>query len=103
MVTSRSVPQQMEQMLSARAGHDRFALRILQIGHVKVFSSTSAEWTKDYATLSRPAQGGDERLWARHGVACVGRPHHSGTLDSLVELLQRRFSKGVVEAILNWA
>ena len=39
MVTSRSVPQQMEQMLSARAGHSRFALRLLQIGHTKVFSS----------------------------------------------------------------
>jgi hypothetical protein len=41
MVTSRSVPQQMEQMLSTRAGHCRFALRLLQIGHVKVFSSNS--------------------------------------------------------------
>jgi hypothetical protein len=38
MLTSRSVPQQMEQMLSARAGHNRFALRLLQIGQAKVFS-----------------------------------------------------------------
>jgi hypothetical protein len=41
MVTSRSVPQQIEQMLSARAGHCRAALRLLQIGHIKVFSSNS--------------------------------------------------------------
>jgi hypothetical protein len=40
MLTSRSVPQQIEQMLSARAGHSRFALRLLHIGHAKVFSST---------------------------------------------------------------
>jgi hypothetical protein len=38
MLTSRSVPQQMEQILSARAGHSRFAFRLLQIGHAKVFS-----------------------------------------------------------------
>jgi hypothetical protein len=36
MVTSRSVPQQIEQILSARAGHCCFALRLLQIGHAKV-------------------------------------------------------------------
>jgi hypothetical protein len=41
MVTSRSVPQQMEQMLSARAGHSRFTLRLLQIGHTKFFSLIS--------------------------------------------------------------
>jgi hypothetical protein len=41
MVTSLSVPQQIEQILSARAGHSRFALRLLQIGHGKVFSSNS--------------------------------------------------------------
>jgi hypothetical protein len=35
MVTSRSVPQQMEQMLSARAGHIRFTGRLLQMGHAK--------------------------------------------------------------------
>jgi hypothetical protein len=38
MLTSRSVPQQIEQMLSARAGHSRFALRLLQMGQTKVFS-----------------------------------------------------------------
>jgi hypothetical protein len=43
MVTSRSVPQQIEQMLSARAGHNRLALRLLQMGHVKVFSCNSSE------------------------------------------------------------
>ena len=40
MVTSRSVPQQIEQMLSARAGHNRFAFRLLQIGHVNGDSSS---------------------------------------------------------------
>jgi hypothetical protein len=39
MVTSRSVPQQIEQMFSARDGHSRFALRLLQIGHAKIFTS----------------------------------------------------------------
>jgi hypothetical protein len=38
MVTSRCSPQQIEQMLSARAGHSRFTLRLLQIGQTKVFS-----------------------------------------------------------------
>ena len=41
MVTSRSVPQQIEQMVSARAGHNRLAFRLLQIGHVNVFSCNS--------------------------------------------------------------
>jgi hypothetical protein len=43
MVTSRSVPQQIEQMVSARAGHNRLAFRLLQIGHVNVFSCGDAE------------------------------------------------------------
>jgi hypothetical protein len=43
MVTSRSVPQQIEQMLSARAGHNRLAFRLLQIGHVNVFSCGDSE------------------------------------------------------------
>jgi len=33
------VPQQIEQILSDRAGHSRFGLRLLQIGHAKIFSS----------------------------------------------------------------
>jgi hypothetical protein len=48
MVTSRSVPQQIEQMLSARAGHRRFALRLLQIGQVKTFSSVLEEKIMPY-------------------------------------------------------
>jgi len=35
MVTSRSVAQQTEQMLSVRAGQNRFAFRFLQMGQVK--------------------------------------------------------------------
>jgi hypothetical protein len=38
MVTSRSVPQQMEQMLSARAGHSRLAFRFWQIGQINIYS-----------------------------------------------------------------
>jgi hypothetical protein len=38
MVTSRSVPQQTEQMLSARAGHSRFTLRLLQMGQANGLS-----------------------------------------------------------------
>jgi hypothetical protein len=46
MVTSRSVPQQTVQMLSARAGQSRFALRFSQIGHAKVHScSRRSEFT----------------------------------------------------------
>jgi hypothetical protein len=36
MVTSRSVPQQIEQIFSVRAGQNRFALRLLQIGQTKL-------------------------------------------------------------------
>jgi hypothetical protein len=36
MVTSRSVPQQTEQIVSALAGQNRFALRFWQIGQVNL-------------------------------------------------------------------
>jgi hypothetical protein len=37
MDTSRSVPQQIAQMLSPRAGQNLFALRLLQIGQIKAW------------------------------------------------------------------
>jgi hypothetical protein len=55
MVTSRSVPQQTEHIVSARAGHDRLAFRLLQIGQVNVFSTNDSE-TKIMPQM-RPAVG----------------------------------------------
>jgi hypothetical protein len=36
MDTSRSVPQQMEQIVSPRAGQNRFALRFWQMGQITI-------------------------------------------------------------------
>jgi hypothetical protein len=41
MVTSRSVPQQTEQIVSALAGQNRFALRFWQIGQVNLDTPSS--------------------------------------------------------------
>jgi hypothetical protein len=41
MVTSRSVPQQTEQIVSALAGQNRFALRFWQMGQVNLDTPNS--------------------------------------------------------------
>jgi len=43
MLTSRSVPQHTAQMLSPRAGQNRFALRFWQIGQVNGFSPETSK------------------------------------------------------------
>src|SRR5579871_2688184 len=53
MVTSRSVPQQIAQIVSDRPGHPRLALRLLQIGQIKSFSLIQE--TKIMPQMARPS------------------------------------------------
>jgi hypothetical protein len=57
MVTSRSVPQQTEQIVSALAGQNRFALRFWQIGQVNLDTPRSKE-LYDYPAPKDNTQSG---------------------------------------------
>jgi hypothetical protein len=57
MVTSRSVPQQTEQIVSALAGQNRFALRFWQIGQVNLDTPSSKE-LYDYPAPKDNTQSG---------------------------------------------
>jgi hypothetical protein len=91
MVTSRSVPQQMEQMLSARAGHRRFGLRLLQIGHAKVFSLNSGtkimpHFRSGLTTGSKQCAEGSRQAWELREQAQLGPDRRGrGFLSSRVD------------------
>jgi hypothetical protein len=75
----------MEQMLSARAGHSRFALRLLQIGQVKFFSSNSAN--KIMPHFRRGLLAKDLRLTIRSGGKLAAPPANLLPASTEVEKL----------------
>lgn len=74
MVTSRSVPQQMVQIVSALAGQKRFALRFWQIGQSKYFSLSSRGRTGDDDCIGGPASSAPTTIKYCRGAPWRARP-----------------------------
>jgi len=92
MVTSRSVPQQIAQMLSPLAGQNLFAFRILQMGQINYCSSclTAGRVVSlilDYATTFWNAAAAQQRqpLWLLPlpRDSHKGRPYNAPPLPHL--------------------